>query len=262
MRVRTTLCEAIGVLSAVSLLACGQATSVTAPSAATGTNGPITSIVVTGPAASGTNFQLMASGKSTDGSSRDITAVASWQASDPTKVSISSTGWVTILALGTVQVQATYQNVTGSMQVKVTPPPPDKYVLSGTVREVPPTSHPVAGAVIRITGGPDAGIQAASDGKGIFGIAGLSAGFAIVETDAPGYTVSSIGLDISGNRSVDLWLAPMPPKDANGATATARCNDGSWSWDQTKTDACSANGGIAYPVCPGVMCPDASRKTR
>ena len=262
MRVRTKLCEAIGVLSAVSLLACGQATSVTAPSGTTGTNGPITSVVVTGPATSGTNFQLMASGKSADGSSRDVTALASWQASDPSKVLISSTGWVTILALGTVEVRATYQNVTGTMQVRVTPPPPDKFILSGVVREVPPTSHPVAGAVVRITGGPDAGMEAVSDAQGLFGLAGLSAGFAIVEASAPGYTVSSVGLDISGNRSVDLWLAPTPPKDASGATATARCSDGSWSWAQTKTDACSANGGIAYPVCPGVMCPDASRKTR
>ena len=74
--------------------------------------------------------------------------------------------------------------------------------------------------------------------------------------------MDSVGITIQSNTSVDLWLAPTPPKDATGATATARCNDGTWSWAQTRAEACTAAGGIAYPVCPGTMCPDGARKTR
>src|SRR5207248_1825333 len=59
--VRTTVVGTIEIIVACTMLACGRATSVTAPSStASGPNGPITSIVVTGPTASGTNFQLTA----------------------------------------------------------------------------------------------------------------------------------------------------------------------------------------------------------
>jgi len=262
MRMQTKLCEAIGVLSAVSLLACGQATSVTAPSPATGASGSITAVVVTGPPSSGINFQLTASAKTADGSTQDVTALARWEASDPTKVSISSTGWVTILALGTVDIRATYRNVSGSTQVRVTPPPPDRFVLSGTVREVQPTSRPVPGATVRITAGPDIGTIAVADDKGAYTFPGLLAGFVAIETNAVGYQVNSVGFAITASGHVDLWLAPNPPKDDTGATATARCNDGAWSWAQTTAEACAANGGIAYPVCPGVLCPDGGRAKR
>src|SRR5258708_90327 len=193
MSLRAKVCEAIGVLSALSVLACGQATSVTSPSPTTAS---ITSIVVTGPTASGANFQLSASAKAADGRSQDVTALARWEASDPSTVSISSTGWVTILALGTVYVRATYQNVSGSMQVRVTPPPPAKYFLSGVVREVQPTSRPIAGAMVRITSGPDMGAHAISDANGLYAITGLSRGFAAVETTAAGYSVDSVGITI------------------------------------------------------------------
>ena len=165
MSFRAKVSEAIGVLSALSVLACGQATSVTSPSPSP-TTASITSIVVMGPTASGANFQLSASAKAADGTSQDVTALARWDVSDPSKVSISSTGWVTILALGTVDVRATYQSVSGSMQVRVTPPPPDTYSVTGVVREVQPTSHPIAGATVRITTGPDIGAHAVSDANG------------------------------------------------------------------------------------------------
>ncbi len=84
----------------------------------------------------------------------------------------------------------------------------------------------------------------------------------IIETTVAGYSLDAVGTDFTGNKNVDLWLAPMPPKNSTGATATARCNDGSWSWAQTGADACSNDGGVAYPVCPGVLCPNVARKTR
>ena len=254
---RTKLCEAIGALSAVSLFACGQSTSVTAPS--TASNGAITSLVVTGPASSGSNFQLTALAKTADGSSQNVTAAAHWDVSDPSLIQISSTGWVTILGLGTVDVRATYDNLSGSMQVRVTPPPPDRFTLTGVVHEVKPTPHPVAGATLRITSGPDFGATAVSDQTGAYTFPPLAAGFAPIETTANGYITNSIGIAITNNGSVDIWLAPVPPKDSTGATATARCNDGTWSWAQTGTDACSANGGVSYPVCPGTLCPNPSR---
>jgi len=148
------------------------------------------------------------------------------------------------------------------MQVRVTPPPPDRFLLTGVVYEVQPTSHPIPGAAVRITSGPDIGSIAVADAKGVYTFPAVTSGFVALEASATGYTISSIGLEVSSNTHADLWLAPTPPKDDTGATATARCTDGTWSWAQTKADACTANGGMAYPVCPGMLCPDAARKTR
>jgi len=53
---------------------------------------------------------------------------------------------------------------------------------------------------------------------------------------------------------VDISMFPNTPTNEAGALATARCNDATWSWAPTREDACTANGGIAYGVCPGVLC--------
>ena len=188
--------------------------------------------------------------------------MAQWDVSDSSKISISSTGWVTILALGVVDVRATYHNVSGSMEVRVTPPPPDTYYLTGVVREVDPTTHPIAGATVRITSGPDIGSHATTNAKGEYTITGLSQGFAAVETSADGYVIDSVGLNILGNKTADLWLTPTPPKNAAGDSATARCSDGTWSWAQTRAEACTQNGGVAYPVCPGALCPNNGQKIK
>ena len=176
--------------------------------------------------------------------------------------------WVVIaigsvsLTLGCGQATTVTAPSTGTGIVTSTPPPLNKYVLTGVVREVPPASHPMAGALVHVTGGPDMGAETVSDANGTYTIPGLSAGFVIIETTAAGYSVDAVGTDLAGNKNVDLWLAPMPPKNSTGATATARCNDGSWSWAQTGADACTNDGGVAYPVCPGVLCPNPARTTR
>jgi hypothetical protein len=257
MRVSAKVFGAIGVLSAWCAIACGQATPVTAPSS---TSATITALVVAGPSASSTNFQLNATAKAADGTSQDVTALARWEALEPSMVSISSTGWVTILALGTVDVRATYQSVSGSIAVHVTPPPPDRFQLTGVVREVQPTSKVIAGATVHVTAGPDIGMKATTDVNGVYVFPALTPGFAALETTSNGYELNSIGLSITNNGHVDIWLAPTPPKNVDGATATARCNDGSWSWAQTKAEACTSNGGMAYPVCPGMFCPNGSKR--
>ena len=61
-------------------------------------------------------------------------------------------------------------------------------------------------------------------------------------------------LSVDFDRQIDIVMYPTPPTDNTGATATARCNDGSWSWAQTRAAACTANGGVAYTVCPGPIC--------
>jgi hypothetical protein len=49
-------------------------------------------------------------------------------------------------------------------------------------------------------------------------------------------------------------MYPTPATNPSGATATARCKDGTWTWATTVAEACTANGGILYGVCPGALC--------
>ena len=58
----------------------------------------------------------------------------------------------------------------------------------------------------------------------------------------------------SSDTKIAVELFPTPPTNSSGATATGRCNDGSWTWATSRADACVNSGGLAYGVCPGPLC--------
>jgi hypothetical protein len=139
----------------------------------------------------------------------------------------------------------------------VTPSSPQgAFTLSGIVREIAPNERPLAGARIDIVSGPDAGRSARSDATGFYELTGVSAGALSTVTTLEGFDPYRAGLALTGNAQSDGWLAPVPPTNASGAPATARCKDGTWSWSQTQATACAENGGMAYAVCPGPFCRD------
>ena len=97
----------------VFALACGNST--TTPST-------VSSIAVTGVApAIGASVQFSAVATMSDGTAQDVTATATWTSSDTADATVSATGVVTGVAPGTVAIQATYQSVTGSDQITLTP---------------------------------------------------------------------------------------------------------------------------------------------
>ena len=59
---------------------------------------------------------------------------------------------------------------------------------------------------------------------------------------------------MSSDERISVNLYQTPPTDASGASATARCNDGSWSQATTRQDARTADRGVASRVCPGPLC--------
>ncbi len=245
----------------IAVGACGSSTAPTpAASTTTPTTTPTpatgTAVAVTGPSSSTTSFQVTATARLSDGTSQDVTSSARWESSDATLATIASTGMVTIIGSGAVTLKATYQNVSGSIQTAVTKPPLPKFRLSGSVWEVDPNAHKIAGARVVITAGADTGAFVVSDENGNYVFASLTAGLVSLMATKDGYLVSlPEGINISADTQADVFIAPTPPKDANGNTATARCSDKSWSWAQTRAAACAANGGIEYLVCPGVLCP-------
>ena len=91
---------------AVSSLACSK--SNTSPST-------VSSIAITGIApAVGASAQFTAIATMGDGTTQDVTSTAAWQSSNPSDATVSTTGVVTSVSAGTVQIQATYLTVTGT----------------------------------------------------------------------------------------------------------------------------------------------------
>lgn len=241
---------AIAVLMAISAAACGS-DRVGNPTQPTPTP---TLVTVAGTATGSEPFPLTATAAFSDGSSRDITMMASWESSNPQLATVSSTGVVTALGNGQVEFRATYQAVVGRLQLEVSvPPPPPTYVLSGIVREAG-TLRAIAGARLVVTVGPNADAFAMSDDAGRFTLSGLQAAVIGLEGVKDGYLTPRIdNLSFTEDASIEFFLYAIPPVDGNGATATARCNDGSWSWAQTPAAACSGTS-VAYFVCPGPLC--------
>jgi hypothetical protein len=201
------------------------------------------------PSASSTPFQLTATARGSDGSTQDVTRSAKWESSNVQLASVSAGGFVSILGNGDVDLKATYQGVMGAVQVHVSLP--RTFTITGAIAEVAPNVRQIAGARVQIVGGN----HTFSDDRGLFAIPGLPPGRALVEFSKDGYQTFETDVVVAdGDNKLSINLYPTPPKGADGMSATARCNDGSWSWAQTRTDACTANGGMAYAVCPGPLC--------
>jgi hypothetical protein len=67
----------------------------------------------------GKSESLTATGSFSDGSTQDLTASVTWQASPPAVATINAQGDLTSLAQGSAQVSATYQGITGNTSITI-----------------------------------------------------------------------------------------------------------------------------------------------
>jgi carboxypeptidase family protein len=129
------------------------------------------------------------------------------------------------------------------------------FAIGGIVQSIDKPTRAVSGALIEVMQGPNTGKSAVSDDTGSFAIFGLTAGPATVRVTRSGFQPwISKDFDFQSDTKIAVELFPAPPANSSGATATGRCNDGSWTWSSSRTDACVNNGGLAYGVCPGPLC--------
>ena len=106
------------IIAALALLL--GATLVTAACGSSTSPSSLGSIAVTGTApAVGAVTQLTATGMLSDGTTEDVTSSATWLSSDPSVVTVSSSGAATGVAPGTASVFATVGSVTGALQLTV-----------------------------------------------------------------------------------------------------------------------------------------------
>src|SRR5262245_27212149 len=162
-------------------------------------------IDVTSAAATGSSFQLTATARMADGSSRDVTGVATWQSSNINLATVTSAGFVTVVGTGEVELRATYAGVTGSMHVTVRGP--QTYSFTGVVAELAPKVHGIAGARVQIVVGP----HTFSDTNGVFSLYGLPAGRTILEVTKDGYVTYSNQIVIDRDVQMQINLYPTPP---------------------------------------------------
>jgi Bacterial Ig-like domain (group 2) len=91
--------------------ACGSSTS---PST-------VSSVAVTGVVpAVGAQSQMVATATLSNGTTQDVTSSATWQSSNNAVAAVTSSGLVTGVAAGAVQITATYQSVSGVDNVTIT----------------------------------------------------------------------------------------------------------------------------------------------
>jgi Carboxypeptidase regulatory-like domain/Bacterial Ig-like domain (group 2) len=239
---------------AIALISACSGNSATSPAApSTTTTADVSSVTITQMSATARTYQLAASARFADGSTRDVTSASNWESSNPSLATVTNTGLVTVAGTGDVELRATYQGVAGSFRLVARPAP--LVALWGTVREVQPNQHPLAGARVEIVDGDDAGKFAVTDANGNYTFLAVSMGRASLVVTLDGYQTWRLNnLPLPGNTLEDPWLVPVPPRNTSGVSATARCRDGAWSWEVNQEIACKGNNGIAYFVCPGPLC--------
>ena len=112
----------------------------------------VTRIVISGKAALtavGDSSQLTATAQRADGTTTDVTGIATWTSSDGSTIDISSTGLATVRRLGIASVTALYDTKVGFLQIKATPP--GTSIVSGRARE--PGRSGLSGVLVSSTVG-------------------------------------------------------------------------------------------------------------
>lgn len=170
----------------------------------------VTSVTVTNTGTSGASFPLAAMARLSDGSTLDVTKVAARDSSDVSRATVSSTGVVTVLGDGDVDIRAIYQGVTGSAHLAVSPP--KTYALSGVVSATAADGATVADARVRVLDAAGGGEPTLTNANGAFTIAALGIGRHLVEVSKTGYQIweSEIAIvDRDLHVSVTLILAAV-----------------------------------------------------
>lgn len=141
----------IGSLLAIAgfVAACGNSSNPTAPT--TVIAGTVTAVTVTSQSQTSSSIQLKAMARMSDGSERDVTGVATWQSSNASLATVSSTGLVSVFGRGELDIRSTYQNVSGTLHLLVANTPIVSMTISGAP-STPATSFQLT-AMARLSDG-------------------------------------------------------------------------------------------------------------
>lgn len=166
--------------------------------------------------AAGETTQLTAVADFSDGTTGDVTAESRWESSATEVATVTQTGLVTALTLGSVSISARYPATTptpssrfAATTISITPP--GTFVATGRVRE--PGSGGVPGASILLIA---TGQSILTPPSGAFSIAGLTDGRMLITKDG----FESVSATAEANVFTDIPLQRVIHVEAGGAPLT------------------------------------------
>lgn len=141
----------LGAALMAALIACGSSNRSPTSPTPSAVVVELTNLQITGNTsltAVGETSQLRATAGFSDQSQKDVSLETIWTSTDPSVVTVSSSGLLTVLRFGATAISARYQ--TRSATVSLRPSPPGTFVIAGWVRE--PGEGGVAGVTVTDVG--------------------------------------------------------------------------------------------------------------
>ena len=218
MRSRRLRLLVMGLALTTRCAAPGPPASPTEPLAA------IASITITGPSANptvGSSASLAALANYTNGHSADVTGAALWESSDPSVATVSPAGIVTARGIGSTEIRATFQAVTGGRLMAIAPSAPVTTlpvanVLVGIVRDSA-NNGVIPAAQISVK---ETSIATFSDLAGTYRLPVPERGTLLIRATRPGFEVAEIAVFANGETTAHIWMravsapSPIPPVPA------------------------------------------------
>lgn len=133
----------------------------------------VTDLRVDGPASlpPGEAAQFTATAKFADGSTRDVTAEATWTSADESVIAVTAAGHATARSTGTAEVQAAFSTISNTREVIVVPA--GRYRLPVYVGEEQATV-PIDGVRVEVISGAAAGLASTTDWDGRAALYGVT----------------------------------------------------------------------------------------
>ena len=238
---------ACGLVAPLAHVGCSGDSGPSTPTGATRAPLTVTALAVAGCLAAD-NYQCRAMASMSNATTQNVTSQAQWSTSDPAIATISSTGLVTLVASGNVQLRASYQTLSATRDIATTVTPAARFfALTGLVTTV--SGQPISGATVDASLMRRDGASALDRWWRFYHAAPLREGAVTVVASATGYQSVTRSVALTQDlRWSDLQLpatlTPTPPPSV-GATScsgvpsragcgvpTAQCNNGQWSCSQ------------------------------
>jgi len=200
----------VAAISVLMAVACGSdkefvQTPYTGPTDPTKTTtASVLSVTFQGPAPTigpGETAQMRAVAQLSDGSTRDVTAEATWTSSQ-VQIATVSGGLLTGQALGRVQIRVAFQS--RSVAITLVIKPAGTFVLSGSVTEAGPV--PIGSATVSVVSGLPYQVTASSTGfYELFGVSGM----VTLRVSKEGYIDATQTVIVAQDQRFDVQLKPI-----------------------------------------------------
>lgn len=170
--------------------------------------------------APGQTIQLSAVETMSDGSTKDVRTIASWQSNNTNVAIVSPTGLVSAVDVGTARIEADMAGGGPQGFSSILVLAEGTYAVFGQCVQGP-DHECVADARVEIVGGPASGRTTMTDQRGnwtIFGVSGVvqvkvsKEGYITTVQDVPQPGAGSAGVDICGPELVPFGASPTVPR--------------------------------------------------